>query len=264
MAISKLGTDVNTTGNTLPGTLTVSHTLVAGVSRKVLVYVAFENGNTSDVSGVTYGGVAMTKAISDITGTSGFRSYASIWYLDEANLPANGANNAVATFTGTSSTPETQMYVAEYGGIGQGAPRSGDSDGSITTTSATITNSPLNAISSIRWAFSCMQSGNAGAGGFTHGESQTQIWGFNDASSYVACTELRGGANNTSLSSTWSGTLNRTVRVAAVWNPAPSTSICIGSAWKNVNLSYVYTGGAWKPIVDGWIYTGGAWKAIAG
>jgi hypothetical protein len=203
----------------------------------------------------------MTLAIEGLTGTSGFRNYASIWYLDENSLPADGANNCVVTFSGTSSTPETQLYVAEYGGIGQGAPASGDTDSTVQTTGATIVNSPLGAITARRWAFSCMQSGNTG-GGFTHGQSQTQIWGFNDASTYTAVAELRGSTGITSIDSTYSGTVNRLVRVAAVWDAWPSGMyVNIGSVWKRIDNPYVYES-AWNTVVAGWIYKSGAWKRL--
>src|SRR5512141_344550 len=233
MSISKLGTDVSASGNTVPGTLSVSHTLASGSNRKVVCFIAVENGSTVDVSGVTYGGVAMSKAVEQLSGSGGTRFLVEMWYLDEANLPANGARTCEVTFSGTSSTPETNMLVAEYGGIEQGAPASGDTDGTTQTSGTTISNTPLNAISSSRWALSCMGSGNTGS--WTHEQSQTEVLDFNDASSTFAVAELRGGTGETSISSTYTGTVNRLCRVAAVWGEAASYNIALTAPARSVS-----------------------------
>ena len=77
--ITKVGTDTSGTGNSF--TLTFSHTLVSGTARIVIVSIGIENGNTIDISTVTYGGIPMTLAVERITGTSGFRFLGEIWYI---------------------------------------------------------------------------------------------------------------------------------------------------------------------------------------
>jgi len=106
MAIAKQGTDTNTSGNTLPGVdSSLSHTLVSGTNRKILVFIMVENGSTTGTSGVTYGGQSMSLAVEYEQPVTGFRQYCAIYYLDEDNLPSNGAQTVAVTFTGTASSP---------------------------------------------------------------------------------------------------------------------------------------------------------------
>ena len=87
-----LGTE--TSGKTVPGgtTLTISHNQTVGTDGGVSVSIICINSNS--VTGVTYGGTAMTK-IHDLVDT-GVSQYYSSWYLDS---PSTGSNNMVATFS---------------------------------------------------------------------------------------------------------------------------------------------------------------------
>jgi hypothetical protein len=216
MAIAKIGTDTSATGNTLPGVFSsLSHTLVAGTlgHRKVIVYIIAENGDAIDVSGVTYGGNAMTLSVGGSSATSGFRQYSSVWFIDEANLPANGARTVAVTFTGTNSSAEYSVYCAAYEGIAQGAASATDIDAQ--TSGATIT-STIPALASTGWAFSTANCGNTGS--FAHGQSQVELYDFSDASSQHSVAEKRGGSGETALTSTFTGTVNRLQRLCAVWD----------------------------------------------
>jgi len=212
-SIAKAGTDTSGTGTAL--TLSFSHTLVAGSDRLVVVSIAIENGDTIDVSSVTYGGVAMIKAIDWITGTSGFRYLCEIWYILEADLPSDGSNTVLITASGTASSLEHNGYCAEYTGVEQVAPEA--TDGAHTSSSFTVTNtiSP----SDNAWVISAVGAGNVGS--FTHGQSQVEVLEFDDTSSTFAVAELRSASEETSLSSTFTGTLNRLCRVAASFTEEP-------------------------------------------
>jgi len=218
MAIAKQGTDTSgSDAGIIPGAQTaISHTLVSSATpRKVIVYIQCENGDTTGISGVTYGGVAMTEAANAVTGTTGFRNYCAMWFIDEANLPSNGANDCVITWTGTEGTSEMWAAVAQYNDIAQGASTNSDTTAESSPGDAVIENT-LSAIASTEWAFSVVGAGNTGS--FAHGQGQVETFDFTDASSQTAVAELRGGASETSLDSTFTGTLNRLVRIAAVWD----------------------------------------------
>lgn len=78
--------------NASASSLTFSHTCT-GSNLLLLVGVG---ANSTDTSGVTYNGVAMTQIATDVTGTAG---YASLWGL---LAPSTGANNIVVTQTTTT------------------------------------------------------------------------------------------------------------------------------------------------------------------
>lgn len=206
-SIAKVGTDTSSTGNAL--SLSFSHTLVAGENRLVAVYIGLENGDTVNITGVTYGGNAMTRAVSASTTPSGFRDVSEVWYILEANLPANGSQTVAITGSGTASSPEINALAAEYTGVKQQGPEATDADAQTSGATITSTISP----SSGAWVLSSLSAGNTGS--FTHSDSQAELIDFNDASSVFSAAELRGGSGQTSVSSTYTGTVNRLTRAAA-------------------------------------------------
>jgi len=241
VVISKVGTDTSSSGNAL--TLEFSHTLVSGSNRLVVVYVGIENGDVIDVSGVTYGGQAMVKAVDGLTGTTGYRYLSEIWYILDANLPSDGSNLVSITCSGTLSTLEITGYCAEYTGFNQDIPELIASTNESASADDTIENSI--SPSADAWVFSAVGCGNAGTG-WAHGQGQNEIYDFQDASSRLGIAELRGAlGSETSLSSTFSTGANRMTRIAASFIPASSdldfdgniTSIAItkpvGSFWSN-------------------------------
>jgi hypothetical protein len=213
VAIAKIGTDTSATGTGL--TLSWSHTLVAGSNRLVVVCLGAEH-NGITVSGVTYGGNAMTLAVSYESPASGTKYLSQIWYILGANLPANGATTVTVTATGDTTSLEVNAFCSEYTGVTQAAPEA--TNGVSQTSGNTITNtfSP----SANAWVISAMGSGNTETASWTHG-SQVGVFDFNDASSCFAVAELRGASGQTSLASTYSGTVNRLVRVCASFQMAP-------------------------------------------
>lgn len=246
MAIAKVGTD--TSGTNASFSNSFSHTLVSGSNRMVVVCIETENINTHSISSVTYGGQAMTQAV---TYTGGTYNIAAVYYILEVNLPSDGSNTVVITLTGTASTPYQFGYCAEYTGVHQSSPEA------INTAYQTTGNTISNTISPSTgaWVISSMACGNTGS--YTHGESQVEIYDSTDGGGgggvTAAIAELRGASGETSLSSTFSGTVNRLVRVAA--------SFIAFSHFDPMNPATIYQincgGGAVSPYIADTFFSGG-------
>ena len=261
VAIAKVGTDTSGTGNSLA--LSFSHALAAGSNRLVVVYAQAENGANIDVSGITYGGTAMSKAIDGVTSSSGYYILVEIWYLLEASLGSTGSKTVDITYSGSASSLEVNGFCAEYQNVKQAVPEATDSDGS--TSSTTITNnvSP----STGAWVLSAVGCGQAGS--YTHSSPQTEVLDYADTSSQFAVAELRGGNGETSESSTWSGSLfNRQYRVCASWTLASNYELDLEVQWTNADFNqtneylclYGGTMGAEDIRVDVW--NGSSWTNL--
>jgi len=195
--IEKIGTDTSGTGSALNGSalnLSFSHTLVSGTNRIVIVTIGIENGNTTDVDSVTYGGQTCTKAIDHTAISTGFRFLVEIWYILDADLPSDGSRIVNVTCSGIMYELEVNAFCSEYAGVTQGAPEA--TDGYNQTIGSTITNtiSP----SDNAWVISGVGAGNIGD--WAHGEGQVEVLEFDDNSSTFAVAELRGASGETSLS----------------------------------------------------------------
>jgi hypothetical protein len=220
--ISKAGTDTSTSSNTLTG-LSWSHTLVSGTDRMVVVMIAWENANINTaVSGVTYGGHAMTQASAEASGNtgSGYEAACQIWYILEANLPSDGAKTVNVTMTGTASSLENDAIAMQFNGVAQsGTVEQSDADGATSGTTITSTISP----SENSWVLSCFKAGNVVD--VAQNEGQTEVLEFDDASSTSSYAEYGPATGSeTSFSSTFTGTINRHARAAASFVSATGTS----------------------------------------
>lgn len=98
---------------TTSSTSTLSHTVGSGSKRILCAVVTVSDSQT--VSGVTYGGVAMTL----LTNTAVFGATNSTSYLYYLVAPAVGTANIVATVSGT---PSVTMAAASYKGVEQASP----------------------------------------------------------------------------------------------------------------------------------------------
>ncbi len=97
--------------------VTVAHT-VAGTNRLLVVGVSInlQSSPNTTVSGVTYNGVNLTRAVVDTDGTS---RRAEIWYLV---APPTGTNlNVVATLTGVTATQGVVVGAITFTGTDQSA-----------------------------------------------------------------------------------------------------------------------------------------------
>ena len=261
VAIAKVGTDTSGTGNSLA--LSFSHALAAGSNRLVVVYAQAENGANIDVSGITYGGTAMSKAIDGVTSSSGYYILVEIWYLLEVSLGSTGSKTVIITYSGSASSLEVNGFCAEYQNVKQAAPEATDSDGSTSSTTVTNNVSP----STGAWVISAVGCGQAGS--YTHSSPQTEVLDYADTSSQFAVAELRGGNGETSESSTWSGSLlNRQYRVCAFWTPASNYELDLEVQWTSADFNqtneylclYGETMGAEDIRVDAW--NGSSWTNL--
>jgi hypothetical protein len=96
---------------------TWSHTCT-GSNRVLVVSVAILGDSSVTVSGVTYNGVAMTSRYQGDLSTSGVYAKNSVWTLV---APATGANNIVATYSGTN-TGYAGCGAVSFTGVNQTTP----------------------------------------------------------------------------------------------------------------------------------------------
>ena len=132
MTIAAAGTNVDN-DDTDTSSISVSHTLVSGSDRIVLVSLGV--GDTNDdgeqTVSVTYGGESMTLIGQRFgeDGGGGFGSGNNEWaiYLFgilDADLPSDGANTISASWTDTSSS--ARIFAAQYTGVDQSVPTGDD------------------------------------------------------------------------------------------------------------------------------------------
>lgn len=96
-------------------TLNFNHFIGGGADRLLILGIAVEGPNpaNSDVTGSpTFNGVAFTKAIDNVTGTS-FTMNTEIWYMLEAQLPVAG------TYTVSITVGRIQPLCLDEAGIGE-------------------------------------------------------------------------------------------------------------------------------------------------
>lgn len=119
------------------GSQTVSFNAGTGSNRVLLVAVSYRE-RTNDITGVTYGGVAMTSAGAEATG--GDETCAChLWYLAG---PASGTNDIVATSSASGAgdaTGQISAWVAN--GVDQTTPVSGYTSGTGSGSTANIVSS---------------------------------------------------------------------------------------------------------------------------
>ena len=119
--------------STTATTLTFSHT-TSGSDRLLFVGGHDINGASSIITGITYGGVAMTKINEIRVGTD--ERWITLWYLI---APAAGANNVIVT---SSSSENLRFSALSYtGALQSGVPDASatDAEASSTTVATTLT-----------------------------------------------------------------------------------------------------------------------------
>lgn len=108
--------------------LTYAFTVGVGANRALFVSVML-NGTNDYVTGVTYGGVAMTKVDSQVTATT------YIHYVYVLAAPASGANNVVVS---TSASCNIFSSCVSYSGVDQTTPSEANAKNQTTGTSITV------------------------------------------------------------------------------------------------------------------------------
>lgn len=208
MTIATLGTNTIDILST-----TVNHTLVAGTNRKAFAYISTENATLITATGVTYGGVAMSLVLA-VSAVGAAANYISLWELNEASLPANGVNSVVGTLSGAAI--DKSIFVRTLEGVAQTGPALSDTTSETAPGDGTIPNDFASPIAGIQWALSMASAGNAGA--WAADGAQTEVDDYNPGSSQTQICDLRGGTGQIQLTSTFTGTLNRLIRLSAVYN----------------------------------------------
>ena len=127
------------TGNVAQGTAggTTAHTLTTSSNRAVLVLV--DDESTTQATGVTYNGVAMTLVASS-TATTGAGNASSMWMILEADLPVGGASYNVSV---SGLDAGASVSVIELNNVAQVIPSGSAVDttetGAVLTSTATVT-----------------------------------------------------------------------------------------------------------------------------
>ncbi len=129
---------VNIIGSWQSGT---SHTKESGTSRALIFIAHAEHSAATTLTGVTYGGQAMTGITEEVVGT-GYRAYVMAYILDEAGINAATSGTFVPAW---STTPENVAYASvflEY--VDQTSPIGDfDGNGSASSTPNPITTASL-------------------------------------------------------------------------------------------------------------------------
>lgn len=216
--ITLLGTKNNNTQGA-GSSISVTHDLTSGSNRIAIVFVHQTYYNASElITGVTYGGVAMTQ----IGGGSGDRTNVyrniSAWYLLEASLPANGTKTVVATFGASVLTSAISVFTIQN--AKQAAYEQTPTPGTYLNASSSASSIAITTVAANAWAFSCGASENNTT--FTHGTGQTEITdvafaGGTPCSHSVSYEEIATPGSNTQVDT--AGSSGRMVGIAFSFAP---------------------------------------------
>lgn len=195
------------TGNkvTSATTNTWSHTVAVQSNRALLVSV--DAGQA--ITGVTYNGVAMTSL--GVVNYNSANEHLSLWYL---LAPATGANNVVATASGSTfiiGVSASYYGVAQTSTFGTFASNSGATGAASTNTVVTTSSTQL-VIDAVN---------NAAASTDTATASQTKR--FQPATSGAALGDIAATGSNMTL--TWSFTSSVWAQVSVAMNPSGGAAV---------------------------------------
>ena len=207
--------DSVSSGTTTATTLTFSHTIGGGVDRLLVLSVAVEGAtpaNAEITGSPTFNGVALTKAIDRVTGTS-FGMNVELWYMLDANLPAAGTYTVSIT---ASSSDEISGGVVSVSGAEQQPPEATGSNADEQTGSSTI-QTTVTTTTTNAWLFDGVGSGEA-VSEFTPDAGQTERWDQVAASSRGAgSTKIKPVPGLVSMGWTAGSSSNRIAHVVAAF-----------------------------------------------
>ncbi len=199
--------------------VTFQHTVGNGGNRLLVVTVGLEHDpGENTVSGVTYGGQALTQIRGEIAEPGGTEAHAELWYL--LNPPSGPANVVVSTGGGAGNVRELHAGAISLEDVAQQAPEANAGSnlvgaGPISTNITTLTDGS--------WLVDAVTSGNAGT--FTPDSGQTEQHDLNSTtSSHAAGTREVATASAAAEQWTHSGA-NRLAHAVAAFAPASSQSI---------------------------------------
>ena len=177
MAITRLGTETSATFTTSASTKTLANTLSAGSNRVAWCMVGIEDAD--NISSATFGGVAATATAAQAKYSAGDTKI-RMFYVLEADLPANGSKNWVVTLSGAATN--AVMGAGTLQGVYQGAPEatsSGEGSDEVTVNITTLTNGA--------WILSCANSINGGTATYSSfGTGQSAFFNLNSGGAQVS------------------------------------------------------------------------------
>ena len=116
---SGMSFDVCTSSTSTSSPMTFSHTIGGGDDRLLVVGIGIE-GDSIDVTAVTYNSVALTKAVDVVVGSS-TQSLSELWYMLESDLPSTGSYTVSITASYSSLT-DIDAGGCSFTGAEQSAP----------------------------------------------------------------------------------------------------------------------------------------------
>lgn len=177
--------------------LTTSHTCSAAANRALFVYIETENAAGEKITGVTYGGIAMTQLIKqDFQATDG-----SWHYIYGLLGPASGANNVVVS---VSSSSIIRSRASSFVGVNSTQVLPDSSNSAVSASSSNLTTS-LTTVANGSWIFA---GGYIGAGVNSAGTNLTIRATGNDAkyNSYSSSAAISpAGSTTIGVTSTVAG-----------------------------------------------------------
>ncbi len=184
-----------------PATQTYSHTCTG--TNLILYVTVFTVASVDSVSGITYGGVAMTRVDTIFDASFGGE------YLYRLVNPASGANNIIVTYTGTpvfaTSTAASYTGAKQSGGVFVSTKGNGLNN----TLSVSLTPNSAN-----NWiAMGDSNSGSAPYGG--GGSAAVRLVNVNNSASVMYDTNGTVGTGSITMTSTWSGAVNTATGLVA-------------------------------------------------
>lgn len=99
----------------------LTHTVSGGSNRLLVFVTGHENNGDIDITGVTYGGQAMTLAEEHVTSAADWMARVEMYTLDEAGIEAAGGNTFVVTYASGPPTLVTHA-AATFSGVDQTTP----------------------------------------------------------------------------------------------------------------------------------------------
>jgi len=218
MAITRLGSPGIALGvEPLVSPITLAHTVGAGTDRMLVVGCGQEAGNPATVvSGVDYGGQAMTKAIENPFDGASIAVTVSIWFLLDAGIEAATDNIITPSFTGARNdeTVHAQAYenVDQTGGSTTNPATNSDANESganpITTIDLTEVDGGLLVAAGIM--------GNTTGTATSWNAAMNLLTDGNETSSRNSMADRLSSTDaNVDIECTWSATYNRQTMVSA-------------------------------------------------
>ncbi|HEX9751135.1 MAG TPA: Ig-like domain-containing protein, partial [candidate division Zixibacteria bacterium] len=223
----------------------LTHTAGAGSDRLLVFAFGYENDGERPVTGVTYGGVAMTPAVTRVSGTTGFVAHASLWYLDEAGIVAATDNTFNVTVGGTAVAYDPAYAAATFENVEQTVPIVDADSNSTTGSTPNPLTIPLSVIDGAM-SIGAFDAGNTGS--YTWNNGWTEGADISATSSTMSTGENAETADGTSTASATHSGPNRQSAVAIALRPAPSPNqapvvsdipdqtIAEGSSFATINL----------------------------